>query len=114
MANSFFGELKRRNVYRVAAMYAVVAWVLLQVADVTFPIFQIPDWSYRLVVWLLLLGFPPALILAWIFDLTPRGIVRTPASSSRELERVRAHRSVRRDAGRVRISARLIDATTGP
>ncbi len=94
MANSFFGELKRRNVYRVAAMYAVVAWVLLQVADVTFPIFQVPDWSYRLVVWLLLLGFPPALILAWIFDLTPRGVVRTPASSSRELERVRAHRKI--------------------
>ena len=74
---SFFDELKRRNVYKVAIAYAVVAWLLIQVATQVFPFFEIPNWAVRLVVLLLILGFPVALILSWAFELTPEGIKRT-------------------------------------
>src|SRR5512133_3974018 len=74
---SFFAELKRRNVYKVAIAYAVVAWLLMQVASQIFPFFEIPSWAVRLVVLLLILGFPIALVLAWAFDLTPEGLKRT-------------------------------------
>src|SRR6266404_6224381 len=72
----FFGELKRRNVYKVAVAYAVVSWLLIQVATQVFPFFEIPNWAVRLVVLLLILGFPVALILSWAFELTPEGIKR--------------------------------------
>lgn len=74
---SFVGELKRRNVYKVAIAYAVVAWLLMQVASQIFPFFEIPNWAVRLVVLLLIIGFPVALILAWAFELTPEGIKLT-------------------------------------
>jgi hypothetical protein len=74
---NFFAELKRRNVYKVGAAYIVVAWLLIQVATQVFPFFDIPNWAVRLVVLLLLLGFPIALVLAWAFELTPEGIKRT-------------------------------------
>jgi len=73
----FFAELKRRHVYKVAIAYAVVAWLLMQVASQIFPFFEIPNWAVRLVVLLLIIGFPVALILAWAFELTPEGIKRT-------------------------------------
>ncbi len=73
---SFFSELKRRNVYKVAIAYAVVAWLLMQIASQIFPFFEIPNWAVRLVVLLLVIGFPVALILAWAFELTPEGIKR--------------------------------------
>ncbi len=73
----FFGELKRRNVYKVAIAYGVVAWLLMQVASQIFPFFEIPNWAVRLVVLLLVIGFPVALILAWAFELTPEGLKRT-------------------------------------
>ena len=73
---NFFAELKRRNVYKVAIAYAVVAWLLMQVASQIFPFFEIPNWAVRLVVLLLVIGFPVALILAWAFELTPEGIKR--------------------------------------
>ena len=73
---SFFAELKRRNVYRVAVAYAVVAWLLIQIATQVFPFFEIPSWAVRLVVVLLILGFPVALILSWVFEITPEGIKR--------------------------------------
>src|SRR2546426_2917506 len=76
-SRNFFGELKRRNVYRVAMAYAVVAWLLIQIATQVFPFFEIPNWAVRLVVLLLIIGFPVALILAWAFELTPEGIKRT-------------------------------------
>src|SRR5437867_9578979 len=85
----FFAELKRPNVYKVAIAYGVVAWLLMQVASQIFPFFEIPSWAVRLVVLLLILGFPIALVLAWAFDLTPEGLKRTewadrrPARSSR-------------------------------
>src|SRR5204862_3384862 len=70
----FLGELQRRNVYRVAVTYTVVSWVLIQIATQVFPFFEIPNWAVRLVVLLLVLGFPIALILAWAFEITPEGI----------------------------------------
>jgi RNA polymerase sigma factor (sigma-70 family) len=73
---NFFAELKQRNVYKVAIAYAIVAWLLMQVASQIFPFFEIPNWGVRLVVLLLITGFPVALILAWAFDLTPEGIKR--------------------------------------
>ena len=73
----FFAELKRRKVYRVAVAYAIVSWLLIQIATQVFPFFEIPMWVVRLVIVLLALGFPIALLLAWAFDLTPEGIKRT-------------------------------------
>jgi TolB-like protein len=74
---NFFAELKRRNVYKVAIAYAVVAWLLMQIASQIFPFFEIPNWAVRLVVLLLIIGFPIALIIAWAFELTPEGLKRT-------------------------------------
>jgi adenylate cyclase len=73
----FFVELQRRNVYKVGVAYAVVSWLLIQIATQVFPIFEIPNWASRLVVFLLAIGFPVALILAWAYDLTPEGVQRT-------------------------------------
>jgi len=74
---SFFGELKRRNVYKVAVAYAVVSWLLIQIATQVFPFFEIPNWAVRLVVLAIIAGFPIALVIAWAFELTPEGIKRT-------------------------------------
>src|ERR687887_596813 len=76
-ATNFFAELQRRNVYRVAVAYGVVGWLLVQIATQVFPFFEIPNWATRLVVVVLLLGFPVALIFGWIYELTPEGIKRT-------------------------------------
>src|SRR6184192_4502015 len=73
----FFTELKRRNIYKVAIAYAVVAWLLMQIATQVFPFLEIPNWAIRLVIMLLAIGFPVALIVAWAFELTPEGIKRT-------------------------------------
>ena len=73
---NFFSELKRRNVYKVAVAYLVVAWLIIQVATQVFPFFGIPNWAVRLVVLLLILGFPVALIFSWAFEITPEGIKR--------------------------------------
>jgi len=74
--DDFFTELKRRNVYKVAVAYAVVAWLLIQIATQVFPFFEIPNWAVSLVVLVLILGFPVALILSWAFEITPEGIKR--------------------------------------
>ena len=74
---SFFAELKRRNVYKVAVAYGIVAWLLIQVSDTVFPRLNLPDRAVTLVIVLLILGFPVALVLAWAFELTPEGIKRT-------------------------------------
>ncbi len=76
-SGNFFSELKRRNVYKVAVAYAVVGWLLIQVATQVFPFFEIPNWVVRLVVLLIVLGFPIALVIAWAFELTPQGFQRT-------------------------------------
>src|SRR5215475_12961308 len=74
--HSFFSELKRRHVYRVAIAYGVVAWLLIQVATQVFPFFEIPNFVVRVVVAASVLGFPVALIIAWAFEMTPRGLRR--------------------------------------
>jgi TolB-like protein len=85
----FFTELRRRNVYKVAIAYAVIAWLLMQIATQVFPFLEIPNWAIRLVIMLLALGFPIALVIAWAFELTPEGLKRTevadrePAKPSR-------------------------------
>ena len=76
---TFFEELKRRKVYRVAVAYVIAAGGIIQLASAVFPAWELPDWSLRLVIVLLLVGFPIALILAWAFDVTPTGIQATPA-----------------------------------
>ena len=75
--SNFFAELKRRNVYKVAVAYAVVGWLLVQVATQVFPFFDIPNWAVRLVVLAIVIGFPIALVIAWAFELTPQGLKRT-------------------------------------
>jgi TolB-like protein/Tfp pilus assembly protein PilF len=74
---SFFAELKRRNVYKVAAAYAMVGWLVVQIATQVFPFFDIPNWAVRLTVLAIVIGFPIALVIAWAFELTPEGIKRT-------------------------------------
>jgi TolB-like protein/Flp pilus assembly protein TadD len=86
---NFFAELKRRNVYKVAVAYAIVGWLLVQVATQVFPFLEIPTWVVRLVIVLVAVGFPIALVIAWAFELTPEGIKRTedvdlPAGSGSE------------------------------
>ena len=73
---NFFAELKRRNVYKVAVAYAVVGWLLVQIATQVFPFLEIPNWVVRLVIALVAIGFPIALVMAWAFELTPEGIKR--------------------------------------
>jgi TolB-like protein/Flp pilus assembly protein TadD len=78
LAVTFFEELKRRKVYRVAIAYVIVAGGIIQLGSAVFPAWELPDWALRLVVALLLLGFPIVLILAWALDVTPQGIQATP------------------------------------
>src|SRR5450755_1809147 len=73
---SFFAELKRRNVVRMAGLYLVGAWLLTQVASTVLPMFGAPDWLPRSIVILLAIGFLPALIFSWVFELTPEGLKR--------------------------------------
>src|SRR5204862_5549428 len=87
----FLTELKRRNVYKVAIAYAVVAWLLMQVASQIFPFFEIPNWAVRLVVLLLVIGFPVATILAWAFELTPEGLKRTEFADELPKKSARRH-----------------------
>src|SRR5437870_5909814 len=74
---SFFAELKRRNVYKVAVAYAVVGWLIAQITTQIFPFLVIPNWIVRLVIVLIAIGFPIALVIAWAFEATPEGIKRT-------------------------------------
>lgn len=79
----YYEELKRRKVFRVALVYAGVAWVLIQVAVATFPHLNLPSWAVTFVIVLLMLGFPVAIVLAWAFDITPEGVRRTEPSDRR-------------------------------
>ena len=73
---SFFSELKRRNVFHTALLYLVAGWILMQVAELLFDVLELPSWALRLVLGLLVLGFVPALMLSWIYELTPEGVKR--------------------------------------
>jgi len=90
--DNFFAELKRRNVYKVAVAYAVVAWLLIQAASIVLPTFEAPPWILKVVIFVLIIGFPVALIFAWAFELTPEGLKRT--------EEVTPHESITRRTGR--------------
>src|SRR5438874_1821156 len=79
---NFFAELKRRNVYKVAMAYAVAGWALSQGIAQVFPVFDVPNWAIRLIVLLIILGLPIALVLAWMFELTPHGIKRTETADA--------------------------------
>src|SRR5437667_1959136 len=86
-----FAELKRRNVYKVAIAYAVVAWLLMQIATQVFPFLEIPNWAIRLVIMLIVIGFPIALVIAWAFELTPEGIKRTEFADELPTKSARSH-----------------------
>jgi adenylate cyclase len=91
-SKNFFAELQRRNVYKVAIAYGVVSWLLVQIATQVFPFFEIPNWAIRLVIIVLMLGFPVALVFAWVFELTPEGLKRT--------EEIDPRKSITRSTGR--------------
>src|SRR5881397_3594657 len=73
---NFFAELKRRNVYKVAIAYAVVAWLLIQAASIFLPAFNAPQWAMQIVILIVVVGFPIALVFSWAFEITPEGIKR--------------------------------------
>src|SRR5437763_12890932 len=79
---NFFSELKRRNVYKVAVAYAVVAWLVIQVSSTVLPTFHAPEWVVQTLVMLVALGFPIALVIAWAFEATPEGIKRTEVADA--------------------------------
>src|SRR4051794_39136572 len=74
---TFFAELKRRNVYKVAVAYAVVGWLVIQIASTILPTFHAPEWVIQTLIVIVALGFPIALIIAWAFEMTPEGLKRT-------------------------------------
>src|SRR3989475_6062271 len=74
--DNFFAELKRRNVYKVAIAYAVVAWLLIQAASIFLPAFNAPQWAMQIVILIVVVGFPIALVFSWAFEITPEGIKR--------------------------------------
>jgi TolB-like protein/Tfp pilus assembly protein PilF len=88
----FLAELQRRNVYKVAVAYAMVSWLLIQIATQIFPVFEIPTWAVRLIILALALGFPVAVVLAWAYELTPEGVKLT--------EEIDPKRSISRSTGR--------------
>jgi TolB-like protein len=83
---SFFNELKRRNVFKVGIAYAIVAWFLLQVSDTLVPALHLPEWFNSGVAFVLIIGFPIAIILAWAFDLTPDGIKKTKTKKTEQTD----------------------------
>src|SRR5437868_14045830 len=91
-SGNIFTELKRRNVYKVAIAYAIVAWLLIQAASILFPTFEAPAWVMKVFVTAIILGFPVALIFAWAFEITPEGI--------KHAEDVSPNESITRHTGR--------------
>src|ERR1041385_6889038 len=91
-SNNFFSELKRRNVYKVAAAYAVVAWLVIQVASIVLPTFHAPEWALQVIITVIVIGFPAALVCSWAFEITSDGIVRE--------SEIEPGKSVTRGAGR--------------
>src|ERR1700760_446390 len=104
--SGFFEEVQRRKVYRVAAAYIIAAGFIIQIGSAVFPAWDLPNWTFRLVVVLLLIGFPIALILAWAFDITPQGIQVTPETTP-----VQTHR--RRNIALLGASGVVISAAAG-
>src|ERR1043166_2589169 len=82
---NFFSELKRRNVYKVAVAYIFAGWALSPGIAQVFPVFNVPNWAIRLIVLLIIIGLPIALVLAWMFELTPQGIKPTASADAMRL-----------------------------
>ena len=85
---SFFEELKRRKVFRVAASYAVVAFIIMQLVEILYPMFNFPQWTQQFTVIIVLLGFPIAVILSWVFDKTPQGFIKTDVKETQDRDGV--------------------------
>ena len=100
---NFFVELKRRNVYKVAIAYVVASWALAQGLAQVLPVFDIPNWVVRLVVLLLIIGFPVALVLSWAFEITSEGIKRESD--------IDPSKSITRKTGRKLIAFTVVAAT---
>ena len=83
--NQFFQELKRRSVYKVAITYTVVAWLVMQIGSIVLPTIKAPDWVMQALLLFLIVGFPIALILAWAFEMSPDGIIRTTSVAAAEI-----------------------------
>src|SRR5436189_3382703 len=81
-SGNFFAELKRRNVYKVAVAYAIAGWALSQGIAQVFPVFDIPNWAIRMIVLLIVVGFPVAVVFAWFFEITPEGVKRTEVADA--------------------------------
>jgi len=92
----FFAELKRRHVFRIMAMYGAVGFVILQVADIAFPLLGLPEWTITLILALTLLGFPIAVILAWAFEVSPDGVKRTELAETGKISEIVAEPPARR------------------
>ena len=90
--DNFFAELKRRNVYKVAVAYAVVGWLLIQAASILLPTFEAPPWVMKVLVLVIVIGFPVALIFSWAFEITPEGI--------RLESEIEPNKSIKRGTGR--------------
>src|SRR5437016_7619080 len=98
--DNFFSELKRRNVYKVAIAYAVVAWLLIQAASIFLPAFNAPQWAMQIVIVVLVVGFPIALAFSWAFEITPEGIVRE--------SEVQANESITHHTGRKIVALTIV------
>jgi hypothetical protein len=79
---SFFKELNQRNVFKVGIAYTIVGWLLIQVAEVVAPQMNLPDWTARMVTFVVMLGFPISLIMAWALELTPEGVKKSTGSNT--------------------------------
>src|SRR5438034_10051055 len=79
---NFLSELKRRNVYKVAVAYIIAGWALSQGIAQVFPVFDVPNWIIRLIVLFIIIGLPIALVVAWMFEITPQGIKRTETADA--------------------------------
>lgn len=106
--HSFWHELRRRHVYRVAAAYAVGSWLITEITSQVFPVFGIPDWTVRLLIVLLLSGFPLALVLAWALEVTPTGIRRTEPLDSIDARAPEDAQKIRRQLNGLIISLLLL------
>src|SRR5712671_3506612 len=85
---NFFAELKRRNVYKVAVAYAVVAWLLIQAASIFLPAFDAPSWVMKIFIIVIIFGFPVALLFSWAFEITPAGIkLESEVASNKSIAR---------------------------
>jgi TolB-like protein/Tfp pilus assembly protein PilF len=107
-ARGLFAELRRRHSWRVTVAYLVAGWLLIQIATQVFPFFKIPDWSVRLVVLLIALGFPVAVVLAWIFEMTPEGVRRTEPADSPDARSEHQTRRVARQLNAVILTVLIL------